>query len=443
MMMDWTKLLLNERYHRPDYSSEPHRPYYTQDADRITFSTPFRRLANKTQVHPLNEHDHIHHRLIHSIETASVGRSLGIAVGHWLEERKEVPEGERHSIAGTVLAACLAHDIGNPPFGHAGESAIGDWFTRKFVVNETIFENIPKGKRVEFEKFEGNAQGFRLIANIEMYRGLGGMQLSYPVLSAFTKYPTTAHVWATNNFDYVGFGKFGIFESEIDVWQDVSNKTGLLKKTDGAWARNPLVFLVEAADDICYRIIDIEDAYSSGDLTLDFVQELMRPLVGRPNTDFETYSPEEKISYLRSKAIGKSIDACVKAFINNYPAIMSGEFSTSLIKASSVSEHFQSFKEAAQDRIFTARRKTELEVAGRNIIWTCLDGVLPIYEELARTNWSSESLPDYHRKLIRALNLDLRGVKDDYSALHSLSDFVSGMTDRYAQSVSRLVSGIR
>lgn len=222
MTMDWNRLLVQERLRRPEYTEQPHRPLYMQDIDRLTFSAPFRRLANKTQVHPLYEHDHIHHRLIHSIETASAGRSLGLAVGHWLETENEVHEGQKHVVSGVVQGACLAHDIGNPPFGHSGEEAIGDWFRTQFQEQMGLFGQVDLALRPEFEKFEGNAQGFRLIANLEMYRGNGGMQLSQALLGAFAKYPVTAHAQqsivtkagASDAKPYCGLKKFGVFETE-------------------------------------------------------------------------------------------------------------------------------------------------------------------------------------------------------------------------------------
>ena len=205
--MEWLLLLNHDRLGDDDYVEEAHRPIHVQDLDRIVFSAPFRRLANKTQVHPLYDHDHIHHRLIHSVETGSAGRSLGMAVGHWLEECGHVVAGSKHIIAGVVQAACLAHDIGNPPFGHSGEEAIGQWFKQKFQNPIGIFGMMNAEflkYRGEFEQFEGNAQGFRIITRLEMYRNKGGMRLSKGVLGAFTKYPTTEHVKSVVEEKYCG-----------------------------------------------------------------------------------------------------------------------------------------------------------------------------------------------------------------------------------------------
>ena len=447
--MIWSELLTQERLRHPEYDEQSNRPLYTQDADRLVFSAPFRRLANKTQVHPLYDHDHIHHRLIHSIETSMVGRSLGMSVGDWLEKEhnlKAIPNVDKHTLAGTVQAACLAHDIGNPPFGHSGEDAIGTWFAERFEDNSGLFSGISDGVSKELSKFEGNAQGFRLIAKLEMYRGNGGMQLSFPVLGSFQKYPARARTSdALGRDKYVGLKKFGVFEAEWEIFQEVASKLGLASESSdhGAWfRRHPLVYLVEAADDICYEVLDLEDAFVSGDLSEEDVVNALMPIAS-PNREVEKRSGAERIAFLRAVSIGKAVNACVEAFKENYDAIMIGEFNSSLIEASSVSLPFSKIHDLAKKRIFTATRKTELEVAGRSVLRTALSGLKPIYEDLYSKNWDVGRLSSHHQQLVRALKLDLEGVGSKEEALHSLADFVSGMTDRYAVKVSRLVSGIQ
>lgn len=444
--MEWHTLLDRERLLDANYGEKADRPSFVQDADRITFSAPFRRLANKTQVHPLYENDHLHHRLIHSVETASVGRSLGIAVGDWLEKEHSLPAGEKHAIAGIVQAACLAHDIGNPPFGHSGEAAIGEWFSHKFAGKAELFAAINENNRREFEAFEGNAQGFRLITKLEMYRNEGGMRLSRSVLAAFSKYPTTAHVQslAKEAHNYCGLKKFGIFESELHLFADVAKGVGLPEVGDDKfrwWRRHPLVFLVEAADDICYNILDLEDAFTSGDFTQEIVMEHLNVLAGISNRDLSDRRPEEIIAYARARSIGNAITGCVEAFKENYDAIMAGTFSGSLIGESSQRDQFAKIKALASQRLFTARRKTELEVLGRNVVHHVLDGLEGVYTALMMSDWKEENLDNYQKQLCRATGLDLRDVTDAYTALHSLADYVSGMTDRYAVKIARMVSG--
>ncbi|WP_420557247.1 dGTP triphosphohydrolase [Roseovarius sp.] len=448
--MKWDELLIQERLYDPDYDVQPNRPLYTQDADRIVFSAPFRRLANKTQVHPLYDNDHIHHRLIHSVETSLVGRSLGMSVGHWLEQEGHIDgKGEmtRHALAGIVNAACLAHDIGNPPFGHSGEEAIGTWFSERFDANQGLFAHakVDHGVKAELCKFEGNAQGFRLIAKLEMYRNMGGMRLSLPVLGAFQKYPARARTSKyLGEAHYIGLKKFGVFEAEWDVFVDVSEKLGLIEgqSEHGTWfKRHPLVYLVEAADDICYEILDLEDAFISGDLEEQAVINALKP-IANPNRNVSNMSPEERIAFFRARSIGKAIESCVEAFKENYELIMCGDFNSSLIKTCALDSAFSEISKIAKRQIFTARRKTELEVSGRNVIRSVLDGVSPIFEDLAANDWDEEALSSHNIQVKRALNLDFRDAKCHNTGLHCLADFVSGMTDRYAVKTSKLLRGV-
>lgn len=457
--MEWKKLLDTSRMYDDGSNESEDRPNYAQDYDRVVFSYPFRRLANKTQVHPMYAHDHLHHRLIHSIETSSVGRSLGLGVGSWLEKEGHVEKGDKHVISGILQAACAAHDIGNPPFGHSGEQAIGEWFAKKFEAPKGLFAKIEKDARDEFKEFEGNAQGFRLLTRTEMKRNKGGMRLTYATLGAFTKYPVTAK---TKNVEkdafeskgvplYKGLKKFGIFSSEYDLFKTVAQRTGLptVEAADGSiyWKRHPLVFLVEAADDICYNIMDLEDAYIAGDLPFDEVKDLLKALSAKSNSgqsstpSTRARSDMEQIAMLRAVGIRDAVPACINAFIDNYAAIMDGTFSQSLISASSLSEAFSKIKDKAKEQIFTAPRKTKLEVSGRNALHAILDGMLPIFEELKEKKWDQAKLSEYHRQLISSVELDLRDAKDAYKSLHCLCDFVSGMTDRYAARVHKLLSG--
>jgi dGTPase len=207
------------------------------------------------------------------------------------------------------------------------------------------------------------------------------------------------------------------------------------------WRRHPLVYLVEAADDICYNIVDLEDGYSAGDLSFEKVQDLLSAFANSPSSNQGGYNQYEKISYLRARAIGAAIKACVDAFKANHDAILDGSFSGSLIGVSSRATDFAKIEKLAREQLFTAPRKTRLEVKGRNVIRKVLDGLCPVYEALAKNNWDENALPDYEKQLVSAVQLDLRDVTDAYTALHSLTDFVSGMTDRYAVQVSDMLSG--
>ncbi len=445
--MDWSNLLNSGRAGDPKYTEHANRPSYVQDYDRIAFSAPFRRLANKTQVHPLHDHDHIHHRLIHSVETASVGRSLGMSVGHWLESETHIEPGQMHVVSGMVQAACLAHDIGNPPFGHSGEDAIGAWFDAQFDLPTSLFADLDPILRQEFIKFEGNAQGFRILTRLEMYRNDGGMRLANGVLGAFSKYPVTAHVQQveSSKTPYCGLKKFGVFQSEFDLFKHTAEILGLPAEgdTDSRWyRRHPLVFLVEAADDVCYNIVDMEDAFTSGDLSYETVSAMLAPLFTTNYQPAPNSTQAERISEMRARAIGAAIFACVEAFKENYTAIMAGQFSDALVEVSAKASEFKAIKTLANNRLFVSPRKTELEVSGRNTIHNVLTGIAPVYSALQAANWNPDKLSGYNAQLVRALDLDLRDVTDSYSALHSIADFTSGMTDRYAVKISRMLSGI-
>lgn len=442
-VMNWSDLLCDKRLGDGGAQGQATRSVFVQDHDRIVFSAPFRRLANKTQVQPLYENDHVHHRLIHSIEVSSVGRSLAMRVGQWLADTDRIDRAQVHDLADIVQAACVAHDIGNPPFGHSGEAAMGAWFAAGFAQGGGLLADLPDDLRPQFTEFEGNAQGFRILTRLEMYRGGGGMRLSKATLGAFTKYPVTASARLRamkGGASYIGLKKFGIFQSELSRFAEVADALKLSDK-GGYRARHPLVFLVEAADDITYNIVDLEDAFITGELTFDLVREVLLELTGKPNSGAGDATPAETIAHLRARSIGSAIEASVQAFQDNYAAIMEGRFSGDLTGASSLGPAFARIRKMAATRIFTAPRKTELEISGRRIIANVMSGILPVYEELARKGWSPDGLSDHARQLVRALALDLREVRDTESALHGLADFTSGMTDRYALRISRMLSG--
>ncbi|WP_245498062.1 hypothetical protein [Rhizobium ruizarguesonis] len=202
------------------------------------------------------------------------------------------------------------------------------------------------------------------------------------------------------------------------------------------------MFIVEAADDICYNIVDLEDAFTTGELPFDTVRGLLHEAANNPNRDVSSLSPAEHIALLRALSIGAAVESCVEAFKTNYDAIMAGTFSNSLADAGPMASVFAKMKTLSRDQVFTARRKTELEVSGRRVIGNVMSGVLPVFEDLSRVKWDQDKLSDHNRQLVRALDLDLRNVAAAEQALHALADFTSGMTDRYAVRIARMLSGI-
>ena len=270
------------------------------------------------------------------------------------------------------------------------------------------------------------------------------MRLSRGVLGAFTKYPTTANAKKVSKELYCGLKKFGLFESELDLFAKVADSVGLPVEGHGSsrwWRRHPLVFLVEAGDDICYNILDLEDAFSSEEFSYETTMELLQLLAGSTNRDLSGREKSEIVAYARARNIGSAIDACADAFKENYHSIMDGTFSNSLVETSRRSAEFKQIKEISSERLYTSRRKTELEVLGRNVVHRVLNSSCDVYNELMRLEWKTDCLAGYHEQLCRAIGLDLRDIVDPYSALHSLTDYVSGMTDRYAVRIVKMVSG--
>jgi dGTPase len=248
---------------------------------------------------------------------------------------------------------------------------------------------------------------------------------------------------------YIGIKKYGFFQNDAPMFEYVAEKVGLIRteasQSDSAsvrhwWRRHPLVFLVEAADDICYNVMDLEDAYLSGDVDAHDVKGLLEVLMPKSNKTYHAQDEANTVSRYRALAIGGAISACVEAFKQNYTKIMNGELSVSLIEASHLSQRFQDISDVAKKQIFSARRKTELEVYGRNVVHRSLDGLLPLLEDLRSREWNAGKLDPYHRQVARVLRFPTDGIATSYDAVHSLTDFVSGMTDRYAVKVAQMVS---
>ena len=284
MSMSWNKLLNEDRLCRP--KNRPLRPEglnpFFEDEDRIVFSQPFRRLKDKTQVHPLSDNDHVRTRLTHSLEVAAIGEALGNLVGNVLTHRGSILNTRAADIGMIVRAACLAHDIGNPPFGHVGEFAIREWFGMKIK----SLKKLNAHQKADLCNFDGNAQGFRIVTELENYKGDGGLQLTYVTLAALMKYP-----WSSIA-DPTGQRKFGFNESELKYAKTVADKVGLIelkpdkkgKKGMNRWCRHPLAYLVEAADDICYSIIDLEDGVEMGAFTFEMYENLIKEFIKSDNS---------------------------------------------------------------------------------------------------------------------------------------------------------------
>lgn len=452
--MDWNILLSNKLLGDKESSEiklNDGRSQFQRDFDRIVFSSAFRRLQDKTQVFPLPENDFVHTRLTHSLEVSCVGRSLGSLVGEKILRKNKNLVGKYSSVhfGEIVASACLAHDIGNPPFGHSGEDAIAEYFKNS---NGKIYKNevADEKKWNDFTKFEGNAQGFRIISRLQNPNSVGGLKLSCATLAAFTKYPRESILLQTeqrNNKKIKSkfYKKFGFFQTERNLFAEVAGETGLIRKgseNDYFWSRHPLSFLVEAADDICYRIMDLEDGFRLGLLSFEYAESLIRPLVNSRLNSYEGRSLNDKIGYLRAKAINDTVAQLADAFIDYEVKILEGEFEQDLISVIDSAEQLELIKEISVKEIYSFRSVVEREAAGYEVLGGLLDAFIVAVNEIYKGDfsWKSKNL----MKLLPGQFLGKNGRPDDdiYLRLLKITDFVSGMTDSYAVSLYRKIKGI-
>jgi len=437
--MNWNQLLSVKRMGKPTSTTitEEMRTEFQRDFDRLIFSSPFRRLQNKTQVFPLPGSVFVHNRLTHSLEVASVGRSLGNMVLLALE-KKGIQHPLLSEIGSVVAAACLAHDLGNPPFGHSGEDAIKEFF-RNGKGKEHIAV-LSEAQQADFTSFDGNANSFRMLSHQFNGRRAGGFALTYSMLASIVKYP----------YESVGSGKkdkFGFFQSDKNDYAEIARELRIREISSNPlmFARHPLVYLVEAADDICYQIMDIEDAHKLKILSFDETKKLYlnfyspgenkQQLDRIHHTLIEVTDPNEQISYLRAGVISLLVKECVAVFETYYEEIMDGCFDGSLIKQISPVT-LAAMKEVvgvSVERVYAHPSVIEIELAGFKIISTLLehftDAVL------------NESV--YGKKLLKMMPQQfVPAANDTYSQIQSVVDFVTGMTDVYALDFYRNITGI-
>lgn len=438
--MDWYTLLNRERLGKTSHSAEElGRSPFHKDHDRIIFSGAFRRLGRKTQVHPVSSNDHIHTRLTHSLEVSCVGRSLAMRVAQMI--RPDLPQWCEPSDLGMIVqSACLAHDIGNPPFGHSGEDAIRHWF--QHAARNGWLDSMSEAQRADFLNFEGNAQGFRVLTQLEYHQFDGGMRLTYATLGAFSKYP-----WSSKHASAQGYKKhkFGSYQSELPLLEHIAQKLGIPKLDDEHWARHPLVYLVEAADDICYGLIDLEDGIEMDLLDYAEVEALLLDLVGDDLP--ETYrllgpndSRRRKLAILRGKAIEHLTNAAAQAFVDQLPALMVGTLQGDLV------EHMNgpaktcviSAKALAREKIFQDKRKTLHEIGA----YTTLEILLNAFCGAALELHTQGTLSFKNKRIF-----DLLGQAAPqphwslYTSFMRIIDFIGGMTDSYATEMAREMTG--
>jgi dGTPase len=448
--VNWIALLNSGRIGRAHSSPTPNRlrSEFRKDADRITFSTAFRRLQDKTQVFPLADNDYVRTRLTHSLEVASVARSLGARVGGVICERHSLNDIHFSDFGEITAAAALAHDLGNPPFGHSGEDAIRHWFVNSPHAH-LASQGLSLAERADIEKYEGNAQGFRLLTRLQMPDNPGGLQLTYATLAAFAKYPRASLIPSSPPYIGVSSKKFGFYQSELAPFTEVATACGLLERSPGTawWARHPLAFLVEAADDICYRLVDFEDGFRLGHLTYREVSEAFLALIPKdhhPSRLHAAHSDGRRIQILRAIAIGCAIDECFDVFLENEEHLLDGSFDASLLESGSSKEAWRYIESRSRETIYSTPRGVEIEAAGFEV----LGGLLDVFVSALNDHAASTGRPCARsRKLLQLLPRECLGPNNSpdpspYIRLIRVLDFVSGMTDSYAVSFYKKVRGI-
>ena len=435
--MNWNQLICDKRLgleHYHDHKGEV-RSDFERDFDRLVFSSPFRRLQNKTQVFPLPGAIFVHNRLTHSLEVSSVGKSLAGEVLQVLEQKyKDEPwVGRLQAIPEIVAAACLAHDLGNPPFGHSGEKTIGAFFSEG--PGQKLKNNFTEREWADLTHFEGNANSFRALAHQFNGRREGGFAMTYSTLATIVKYPYAS--------TYAGEkGKFGFFVTEQADFERIAEELGLLKSDEARYCRHPLVYLLEAADDICYQVMDIEDGHKlkiigteeTINLLLAFFspekQNHMREVMSRVS------DPSEKIAFLRSAVVGLLVQECAKAFIEGEDLILEGKYQGSLIDNISplAAAGYTQCSELAKVKLYRASYVVDVDLAGNRIINLLLERLIEAVQHPER-NYSQLLLNKFPQQYdIHADTL--------FEKVQAVIDHISAMTDVYALDLYRQLCGI-
>jgi dGTPase len=435
--MNWETLLSTQRYKQETAINDAiDRSAFEKDFDRIVFSTSFRKLQDKTQVIPFPITDFVHSRLTHSLEVSCVGRSLGKIVGQYILNNNSalIDKGyDASAIGSLVAAASLAHDIGNPPFGHSGEDAFRSFFEGEKGLK---FKNeLNQNQWNDLIRYEGNANGFRILTNLNQ---AGGLRLTASVLAAFTKYPTNSTQIENPK---IHLKKYGFFDAEKDLFEDVASKVGL-KKVEQEYVRHPLAFLMEAADDVCYSIIDFEDGLRLGLIDINQAYPLFKELLGDSlNIDKlqKINSLEEQAGLMRALTINKLTNEAAEIFIANESDILNGSFNKSLIKCSKSIAIIDEIKRISIEKVYRSEKVLMIEATGFEVI----EGLLDIFMSATTDKTNSFRSQKILQLLpIQYLNNNKKPHSDLYTNLLSVCDFISGLSDSQAISLYRKLKGI-
>lgn len=437
--MNWRQLISNKRFGLEELHEfkKDDRSEFQRDYDRLIFSAPFRRLQNKTQVFPLPGSIFVHNRLTHSLEVSCVGRSLGSSVAsQLLANHPELKDSHISEISSIVSAACLAHDLGNPPFGHSGEKAISTYFSEgKGLALK------PRLSSMEWEDlthFEGNANAFRILTHQFLGRRKGGFVMTYSTLASIVKYPFSSQLAGDKS-------KFGFFITEENDYIKIANELGIKclndEGTPTKYARHPLVYLVEAADDICYQMMDIEDAHKLKLLTTKEAKELYELFLDEEKMErakkiYEFVSDSnEQIAYLRATVIGILVHECTRVFVDNEKCILEGNFNGSLIKHINrpLKDAYNECSRVAVKKIYKSRDVLDIELAGFHVISTLLELMIDAVQSPEKA---------YSQLLINRVSsqYDINSPTL-YGKIQAVLDYISGMTDVYALDLYRKIKG--
>lgn len=424
------------------------RTDFQRDFDRIIFSSAFRRLQNKTQVFPLPGSVFVHNRLTHSLEVSSVGRSLGSVIGEFIygQFKNDLNEESKnfylHNLSNVIAAGCLCHDVGNPAFGHSGEDAIASYFDR----NETALKSKFNEKEwADLVNFEGNANAIRVLAQQQQGKDAGGVQLTLSTLASIAKYPCEA---IAKKKGVVHRKKFGFFQNEKDIFLEIAKRTSMLQENDDPYVfkRHPFVWLVEAADDICYNIIDMEDAHRLGIVSTADCKNLFFELVKSETDDIKRVQQKldsisnenEQISYLRAKVINALINKSIELYKNNFNTILEGNLDKGLLDIyKSENKTLQDIESFSIEKIYNHKAVVEIENAGYNVMYELLDHFIPSILK------STDERKSYDKKALKLLPKQFFYEDGtDYQKVLGVIDFVSGMTDNFATDLYRKIKGI-
>lgn len=440
--MEWKQLISNKRFGQEHKHAERHddRSEFKRDYDRLIFSSAFRRLQNKTQVFPLPGSIFVHNRLTHSLEVASVGMSIGNDISRRvIQKRPKLKDTLVEEIGTIVSAACLAHDLGNPPFGHSGEKAIQTFFSEgpgqkiKPMVSSEFWDDITH--------FEGNANAFRILTHRFKGRRQGGFVMTYSMLASIVKYPFASSL-AGNH------GKFGFFASEAESYRKIADELGIFCKSAPGeplkYARHPLVYMVEAADDICYEIMDIEDSHKlkilsfaeTEHLLLSFFDEDIQQKIRQRIIDEEMTDENEKVVYMRASVIGKLENECVAAFLAHEEEILAGTFEGSLIDHISERQEkaYKECEKISYSKIYQSKPVLDIELSGYQIMATLMEVFIEAAVNPSRF---------YSKQLLRRVSSQYDIENENLEErIMAVIDYISGMTDIYALDIYQKINGI-